>query len=216
MLAAIFIVVSASMRVPVADASASNDNVFYFSDDTVPSTYMMWQTFTAGSEVSATGTVVDFYSDTFSDTETQWVEAGVSEVCIVTSKTGGGQSITVELYGGTTLLGSGTITPGGAKNQVCSGTFSTNGYTFAAGETLHVVLTPTAKVTMWWGLTNEGTLTTATIVPENLVLFIAGGGALLLLAGLFRWKKQSRSRRQHGGRLRAQPGARRLAAKARA
>ncbi len=161
------------------EAASDNFSTFWFYDDTIPLTYMMYQSQPNGSSTSS-GSDITFYSDTFQ--AEQSLESGTATVYLYATNRDRGRNRTIglTLRAGSTVIGNGSITvPRRTYSpQLFPTSFSTSTYDFAEGErlSLEVDLPFSSPVDVYWdGTYNDSRLVTATIVPEGLL-------GLLLLA----------------------------------
>jgi uncharacterized delta-60 repeat protein len=123
------------------------DNLFYFYDDTAPLTYMMYQAPPAGTATSATFTTVNFYSEPW---PAGWmVNAAVNNTLNFWADANN-KSFTVNIYGGTTQIGTltQTVNTTGIEGQAFFVT--TSQYAFAAGERLRVEWIIPRNMTIYW------------------------------------------------------------------
>ncbi len=164
---------------PVFEIGSSN--IFWFYDDTLPMTYMMYQTQPSGSSTTS-GSTEYFYSDTV---PAGWsINAGTSTFYMSAANSHKTQNynidVTLEYGSGSTWtsLGSWSVTiPANATCGVTpyNASGSTSSHTFSIPERLRLVAAPTSsKLTMCWdGSYNNSRLVTPTIVvPEGAVAFV--------------------------------------------
>jgi hypothetical protein len=120
---------------------------FYWYDDTTPLTYMAYQTGPSGTAASATDTTVNFYSDVW---PAGWgISASVMNT-IAFWADANNRTFTVNVYGGSTLIGTLTQTADTTGIEGQAFFVTTTGYTFATGERLRVEFIVPANMTLYW------------------------------------------------------------------
>jgi len=203
MLAGTLIVGSMTVRVPMVEAAVGTSTTFYFGNSTEFGTYSMNQTQYTGTETETIATV-NFYSDVWSATDANILEAGTATVYFnCTLDAAGAADVTYKLYGGSTLLGTSATTVASAGLFTVS--WSHAGYSFGSTERLRLEMTivQTGNVGKsryahfkWDGASNDSRLTTGTIVPERLL------GLLLVVPAFPFLARKINLRRRHRARSR--------------
>jgi len=132
--------------IPPAIPPANN---YWFYDDTLPATYMMYTTLPTGSYRSSGS--ASFYSTWFSSGQS--LQAGTTSVNFyAVNPSPIGSVFTAELRAGSTLLGSGTfaLPPNTYSAYFFSASFTTASHTFAANERLSVRFSFAAPAEIFW------------------------------------------------------------------
>ncbi len=167
------------MQVLPASADVSETpNTFWFYDDAVPPEYYMYQTQPSGSTTSTLASET-FLSDTF---QNSWqINSGTSTVYFYAESGFSACDIDLTLRGGSTTLGTGTLSIPAYAAGYFSASFPTSQYTFSAGERLSLDVGPTCfgVPLSWDGIRNESRLETPTLVVHDWSM------TFLLLAPLF-------------------------------
>jgi cellulose synthase/poly-beta-1,6-N-acetylglucosamine synthase-like glycosyltransferase/ActR/RegA family two-component response regulator len=188
-----------AMNVQKADAAPTSDvnnsNVFWLNETTSPLTYMMYQTQPSGSGMSATNTIVDFYSDTW---PAGWqLSSGTSTVYFYVQTTGN-KRVDFDLQAGSgsswTSLGTGTWSGHYSTITLVNTSFSTSTYTFSTGECLRLAVNIANNATVYWdGSYNDSRLVAPTIVvPENVIGLAATVIVVPLVVRASRRRRRSR------------------------
>jgi uncharacterized delta-60 repeat protein len=120
---------------------------FYWYDDASPLPYMSYQTGPGGAAISASDTTVNFYSDVW---PAGWgVSASVMNYLGFWADANN-RTFTVNVYGGTTLIGTLTQTADTTGIEGQAFFVTTTDYTFAAGERLRVEFIVPQNMTLYW------------------------------------------------------------------
>jgi len=148
-------------------------NTYWFYDDTLPATYMMYTTIPTGSYRSSGS--ASFYSPWFSSGQS--LSAGTTSVNFYAWNPSPLASVfSAELRAGGTLLGSGTfaLPPNTYDAYFFSASFATGSYNFADNDRLRVRFSFAAPAEIFWdsgynysgvGLPSISTIPTATPTP---------------------------------------------------
>jgi hypothetical protein len=180
---------------PTLDVDSSN--TFWWYDDTTPLTYMMYQTQPSGSNTSASGSTVSFYSDTW---PAGWqVSAGTSTVYFYVQTTGN-KTVDFELFAGSTgswtSLGTGSWSGKASTITLVNTSFSTNSFTFSTGERIRLDVDVAVGATAYW----DGSYNNSRLVTPTIVVSEAAIGLVLAVAALPLMIRSIKKRKKQQGR----------------
>ena len=122
---------------------------YWFHNETVPLTYMMYPVPSSGTATSAAA-LITFYSEPFSAAQT--LESGFSTVYIQVTTGVSGCNLPVTLWAGSTEIGNGTISIPDMITQpeIFFTSFPGSEYFFYDGERISVQVDPCVGTTVYW------------------------------------------------------------------
>ncbi|MGD8759917.1 MAG: hypothetical protein PVJ07_06660, partial [Anaerolineales bacterium] len=151
----------------------------------------------SGSNTSASGATVSFYSDTW---PAGWqVSAGTSTVYFYVQTTGN-KTVDFELFAGSTgswtSLGTGSWSGKASTITLVNTSFSTNSFTFSTGERIRLDVDVAVGATAYW----DGSYNNSRLVTPTIVVSEAAIGLVLAVAALPLMIRSIKKRKKQQGR----------------